>query len=68
MIRGLVGLLVVALVGGSASAQQVPDTAFRPPVRRPAYTTGAGPTLCLDEAHHNFHTLDNRFRAFGELA
>ncbi len=61
-------MLVVALAAGVAGAQQVPDTAFRPPVRRPAYPVGAGPTLCLDEAHHNFHTLDNRFRAFGELA
>jgi hypothetical protein len=24
--------------------------------------------LCLDEGHHNFHTLDNRFLAFGRLA
>lgn len=50
------------------AAQQLPDTAFRPPVPRPGYATGAGPRLCLDEAHHNFHTLDNRFWAFGELA
>ncbi len=49
-------------------AQQLPDTAFRPPVPRPAFAPGAGPALCLDEGHHNFHTLDNRFRAFGELA
>jgi hypothetical protein len=52
----------------SLTAQQVPDTLFRPPVPRPAYAVGAGPRLCLDEGHHNFHTLDNRFRAFGELA
>ncbi len=52
----------------AAGAQQVPDRDFRPPVPRPAYATGAGPRLCLDEAHHNFHTLDNRFWAFGELA
>jgi hypothetical protein len=26
-----------------------------------------GPLVCLDEAHNNFHTLDNRFWAFGEL-
>lgn len=51
-----------------AGAQQVPDSAFRPPVPRPAFATGRGPALCLDEAHHNFHTLDNRFFAFGELA
>jgi len=49
-------------------AQQLPDTTFRPPVPHPAFASGAGPRLCLDEAHHNFHTLDNRFRAFGELA
>lgn len=50
------------------AAQQLPDSAFHPPVARPAYKEGAGPTLCLDEAHHNFHTLDNRFFAFGALA
>ncbi|MBX7117468.1 MAG: DUF4350 domain-containing protein [Gemmatimonadaceae bacterium] len=50
------------------AAQQVPDRAFSPPVPRPAFAAGAGPRLCLDEAHHNFHTLDNRFWAFGELA
>jgi len=49
-------------------AQQVPDRAFRPPVPRPAFAEGRGPRLCLDEAHHNFHTLDDRFWAFGELA
>lgn len=59
---------VAALAAGPAGAQQRPDTAFRPPVPRPAWATGAGPRLCLDEAHFNFHTLDNRFWAFGELA
>lgn len=51
-----------------AQAQQVPDRAFRPPVPRPAFAVDAGPRLCLDEAHHNFHTLEDRFWAFGELA
>jgi len=49
------------------SAQQVPDRAFRPTVENPAYGAGKGPVVCLDEAHHNFHTLDDRFWAFGEL-
>ena len=40
---------------------------FRPPVASPAYAEGKGPTVCLDEAHANFHTLDDRFWAFGEL-
>ena len=51
-----------------AGAQQVPDTAFVPPVPDPAWAPGAGPALCLDEGHHDFHTLDGRFRAFGALA
>lgn len=59
-----------AMLLGAASlrAQQVPDREFRPPVPRPAFAIDAGPRLCLDEAHHNFHTLDDRFWAFGELA
>jgi hypothetical protein len=49
------------------AAQQGPDRAFRPPVENPAYAEGRGPVVCLDEAHSNFHTLDDRFWAFGEL-
>lgn len=60
----LLSLTIPSLAG----AQQVPDSAFRPPVPRPAFAAARGPTLCLDEAHRNFHTLDNRFFAFGELA
>jgi len=62
------GALAALVLATSASAQQVADTAFTPSVRRPAYAVGAGPALCLDEAHHNFHTLDQRFLAFGRLA
>lgn len=50
-----------------AFAQQVADRAFVPAVSPPAYAQGKGPVVCLDEAHHNFHTLDGRFHAFGEL-
>ncbi len=60
--------LLVALASAGVTAQQLPDSSFRPPVPRPAYATNSGPRLCLDEAHNNFHTLDNRFYAFGELA
>ena len=68
MNRYLIGLVTIALAGQEVGAQQVPDSAFRPPVRRPAYPIGVGPALCLDEAHHNFNTLANRFWAFGDLA
>lgn len=61
-------LLLLALSPWSLAAQQVPDRGFAPEISRPAFAVGAGPRLCLDEAHHNFHTLDNRFFAFGALA
>jgi hypothetical protein len=47
----------------AASRSRLPST--RPSA---AYEAAKGPRLCLDEAHHNFHTLDDRFWAFGELA
>ncbi|MFN0098998.1 MAG: hypothetical protein ACKVS7_10020 [Gemmatimonadaceae bacterium] len=65
---GLRIALLSALPGGALQAQQAPDRAFRPPVPRPAFAADAGPRLCLDEGHFNFHTLDDRFWAFGELA
>ena len=45
----------------------MPDREYRPPVVAPAYAAGAGPVVCIDEAHRNFHTIDNRFWAFAEL-
>lgn len=67
LITGLVTLVGI-VAAHPADAQQVPDTAFKPAITRPAYPVGTGPRLCLDEAHHNFHTLDNRFFVFGDLA
>ena len=62
---------VVALVGSTAraaDAQQLADTNFAPPIARPAFAPGAGPRLCVDEAHHNFHTMAGRFAPFATLA
>ena len=47
--------------------QQGPDRDFHPAVENPVYAIGQGPVVCLDEGHANFHTLEGRFRAFGEL-
>ena len=60
--------LLLALLALSASAQQVADKDFRPSVGAPMFAEDTGPVVCLDEAHHNFHTLDGRFLAFGRLA
>jgi hypothetical protein len=49
------------------SAQQVPDTAFRPRLGAPAFSMGAGPRVLLDEAHANFHTLEGRYASFAQV-
>ena len=59
--------LACLLATWPALGQQLPDRDYRPPVENPTWPTGEGPTVCLDEAHNNFHTLENRFWAFGEL-
>lgn len=48
-------------------AQQVPDSSFAFPIAEVRYTSGSGPIVCVDAAHQNFHTADNRFYAFAKL-
>lgn len=67
MTRVLINIGAVLLTAGTASAQQVADTSFRPPIARPAYAAGAGPLVLIDEAHHNYHTADARYAPFAEL-
>lgn len=61
------GALLVAGATGPLPAQQVPDSSFVPLVGPPAFSAGRGPRVALDEAHHNFHTLDGRYLTFGLL-
>jgi len=63
----LVALLLVLPVR-APRAQQVPDTAYHPAIAAPTSAPGTGPRLCIDEAHHNFHTLGGRFAPFATLA
>lgn len=61
----VVGFLVASAV--PALAQQVADTDFYFENPKPAYAAGTGPRVCIDEAHHNFHTADGRYKPFAEL-
>ena len=66
MARAL--LTAALLLGALASpAQQVADTAFQPPIPRPAYAPGQGPAVTIDEGHHNFHTAEGRYQPFAAL-
>lgn len=66
-MKRLVCLALLLSASVPCLAQQVADRDFAPAVSPPAFTEGKGPVVCLDEAHHNFHTLDGRFHAFGAL-
>ena len=60
-------LSIAALFAGGVCAQQVPDRDYRAPIAGATYEADQGPVVCVDEAHFNFHTLEQRFWAFGEL-
>jgi hypothetical protein len=47
--------------------QQVADTLFNPAIANPAYQTGRGSVVLIDEAHANFHTADGRFKPFADV-
>src|SRR5689334_21951848 len=55
--------LCLAVVG---RAQQLPDPEFNTSVSIPAFTKN-GPRVLFDEAHHNFHTADGRYKPFVDL-
>lgn len=66
-MRGMRGLLLATMAAAApAGAQQVPDSAFAPPIARPAFAEGAGPLVLLDEGHTNFHTTDGRYYTFAQ--
>lgn len=57
--------LLVAL-SVSAPAQQMADPEFNTTITKPAYEKN-GPRVMFDEAHHNFHTTDGRYKPFVDL-
>jgi hypothetical protein len=61
-------IAIIMLVSASlVPAQQQDDEDFTPSVPHPAYKAGEGPRVAIDEAHHNFHTVDGRYKPFAEL-
>jgi hypothetical protein len=56
----------ILLLSVSAQAQQMADPEFNVAVSNPAYKQN-GPRVMFDEAHHNFHTTDGRYKPFVDL-
>jgi len=64
----LAALVWSALMGvAPLAAQQVADSAFHPDVGPAAFAEGSGRRVAVDEAHHNFHTVDGRYLSFARL-
>ncbi|MEL6655441.1 MAG: hypothetical protein AAFY48_04880 [Bacteroidota bacterium] len=49
------------------SAQQVADTSQFFTIEQAAYPEGQGPRVWVDAGHHNFHTIEGRYAAFGNV-
>jgi len=56
----------VMCLASVAVAQQMPDPEFNTSVENPAYKR-EGPRVMFDEAHHNFHTTEGRYKPFVDL-
>jgi hypothetical protein len=58
--------VLVVCLASLALAQQAPDPEFNVSVENPAYKK-EGPRVMFDEAHHNFHTSEGRYKPFVDL-
>jgi hypothetical protein len=56
----------VCVLATAVLAQQLPDPEFNTSVENPAYSRSR-PRVMFDEAHHNFHTTDGRYKPFADL-
>ena len=59
-------LSVLSVSSVAVLAQQLPDPEFDTSVENPAYKKD-GPRIMFDEAHHNFHTTEGRYKPFVDL-
>jgi hypothetical protein len=64
MIIRVICLICVLCV--TVFAQQSPDLEFNTSVENSAYKR-EGPRVMFDEAHHNFHTIEGRYKPFVDL-
>lgn len=60
-------ILILLITVTPLFAQQAADPNYKPQVDRPAYAKGEGPSVLIDEAHHNFLTADGGYKPFADL-
>ena len=62
----LASCVLLLVVASGTLGQQLPDLEFNTSVEVSAYQRN-GPRVMFDEAHHNFHTSDGRYKPFVDL-
>ncbi len=60
-------LLLLLILPHWLFSQQISDANYNPNIKKPAYETGKGPVVFIDEGHHNFHTKEGRYKPFSNL-
>ena len=66
MKRAATVFLCLLCLSVAVTAQQIADPEFNTSVPVPAFTKN-GPRILFDEAHHNFHTTEGRYKPFVDL-
>lgn len=61
------GWMFPVLISACLNAQQAADTTFVPKNRTRMFSGNNRPVVLIDEAHHNFHTMDGRYGAFTKV-
>ncbi len=59
--------LVLCALAAPARGQQINDPDADVSVSHPAFGRDKGPSVRIDQAHHNFHTVDGRYKPFADL-
>lgn len=59
-------IILFSLLAVSPAAGQSSAFVYDPPIEAPAFASGTGPLVVIDQAHHNFHTAGGRFRPFAD--
>jgi len=67
VVRVLGAILLLAIMPAVAAAQQVNDDGWRFENRAPLFAAGAGPRVCIDEAHLQEHTVVNKFGPYARM-
>lgn len=50
------------------SQEQAVDLDYEPTVAHPLFKSGEGPLILIDGGHYNFHTLEDKFAPFAQVA